>query len=267
MTVVRRLLVAVTVGLAALLGGVPPAAAQPAGQGDCEISIIMSATESGRPGRLVVTVRNRGRAGFGPVTVELWRADTRITAVPAGPLVPGESTVIRVPAPEETAGAYLVVRYQAGGVRRDFAVAVPVSGGGAGPGGAGPDGVPGAGFLAWFTPLLGFAGALAGVWLGHVTTARRERARMAADAQWKRVDRDGPAYRAFLDYWQGSTSASHLEAAFAQLRSAASVPAEVTREYEQTLGVLRDAGVSEGAKRAAATRLRDAVDALRTDRG
>lgn len=234
----------------------PPATAAPVRYGDCEVDVVVPEPD----GMVVVTVRNRGGQRFGPVSVELWRADLRIAQASTGALASGASTVVRLPVRDGSAGAYLVVDFELGGVRQEFAVPLPpdLGGGSAGPGGT---------LLAWLTPLLGFAGALLGVWLGHVTSARRERVRTTVDAGWKRVDRDGPAYRTFLEYWQGSISASHLEGAFGQLRAAASVPADVTREYERTIRVLRLTDATDEAKRAAATRLRRAVEALRTHQG
>lgn len=264
MTAFRRIVLAVVVGIVAVLGGAMPASGAPVVYGECEVHVIRldadaDADAGDRGGLLLVTVGNRGDERFGPVSVELWRSDRRVRQVSTGSLAPGASAVVRLPLSGGTAGAYLMVGYGAGGVRREFAVPVPS-------GGSATDAAAGGALLAWLTPLLGFVSALAGVWLGHVTTARRERARLAADAQWKRVDRDGPAYRDFLDYWQAGTSASHLESAFAQLKSAASVPAEVVGEYERTLGVLRDAGASEDAKRVSAIRLQEAIDALRSHR-
>jgi hypothetical protein len=116
--------------------------------------------------------------------------------------------------------------------------------------------------IAGASSLLGIAGVVIGAILTHITTARREQARMKFEAHQIDTSRYTTDYRMFLANWKKSISASHLEAEFGTLESRAYIPKPVRDLCEQTLRILRDGQESREAKVAAAEAFHSAVDAL-----
>lgn len=204
----------------------------------------------------VVTVRNSGTAPADVVSVELRQGRGSIGAQRGGRLVAGQAAVFRFPVGKDAyaAGRLYVLVQRRTGTTLDT-TAVPV---------APPPKAPekkGLGTTA-VTTLFSVGSLLAGIVVTDLLARRRERSQSRLEARRTDVERDTPAYRAFIADWQGSIAPAHLTSAFTALLGAAGVPDRVQEVYRETLARLNDPAASAEAKREAASRLRRTVEDL-----
>lgn len=203
----------------------------------------------------VVTVRNPGADPADVVSVELRQGRESIGTQRGTPLASGQATVFRfaIRADAYAAGRlYVLVTRRMGTAVDTTAVAIA------------PPKAPekkGVGSTV-VTTLFSVGSLLAGIFVTDFLTRRRERSQSRLEARRNDVERDTPAYRAFIADWQGSIAAAHLKTAFTDLLREADVPERVQDVYRETLAHLSDPAMTPEAKREAAKRLRRAVEGL-----
>jgi hypothetical protein len=203
----------------------------------------------------VVTVRNLGTAPADVVSVELRQGRKPIGARQGTRLAPGQASVFRFAVGSGAYGRgrlYVLVSRRMGTVIDATAVAVapPRAQGGHGIG------------STVVTTMFSVGSLLVGIFVTDFLTRRRERSQSRLEARRNDVERDAPAYRAFIVDWQGSIAPAHLKSAFADLLGAAGVPERVQDVYRETLDRLGDPAATDEAKHQAAKRLRRAVEEL-----
>lgn len=209
---------------------------------------------------VVATVRNVADLPADDVWIDLRQGRRLLSTQHGGRLAEGQATVFRVPlgadAYTHLTGngdqVYLLVHKQAGQGMEE--IAVPV---------AAPKTPSKKGLGSTVvTALLSVASLLAGILVTEYLTRGRERARSRLEARRADVERDTPAYRAFVADWQGSIDPGHLGKAFDRLIAEASVPDHVRRLYRETRAHLNDPALGPDIKRTRADLLLQAVEDL-----